>query len=354
MPEFQVHTPAGRIRVVIEKPPRAASLYYRFHLHGRRHYASTKTNDIRRAKQLARAAVEKAANTESRSTLTLGQLAAQFLEARQSAVAADTHDNLQTRLALFCDGRDLVDIGTMTFREAVELCQAHLDTRRHKSARTVKNDQLALSAFMGWINKRHGLWPNNPASAAFLDLPHIQPRAPKTISEGALRAFLEAASEDPVFPVVILCLSGLRPKAACSLLWTQIDFASASITVSGKTGERIMPLGAWAVSKLKPLALAPAEKIWPHHHDTAHDAVARLRAGIDPGITLNRLRATGERMLWESGTSPTIAARIMGHSVETAQRHYVDLQSIHAQDAANAISPHGRRKNRRNEKRLIL
>ena len=59
----------------------------------------------------------------------------------------------------------------------------------------------------------------------------------------------------------------------------------------------------------------------------------------DPAITLNRLRAKGEYQLWESATSATTAVRIMGHSVSTEERHYVEPQHLNAHDDADKIGP---------------
>jgi len=333
-----VNTSAGRVRVVVEKPQKAASLYYRFHLDGKRHYASTKTNDIRAARKAARAAVEQAVSSAGKDDLPLGMLIDKFLEMRGATIRPKTLAGYEQRLALFRKGRDVISVAHLSFRQAVELCQAHLDSRRTLSPVTVKNDRLALSAFFGWTNKRHALWPNNPASADFLDLPHSLPQTPETIPQAALRAFLEASRESPIRPVVALCMSGMRPRPATELHWSQIDFDSASITFSSKVGRRTVPLGAWALAELQ-ACRQDAGQVWPFHPDSAHDEVRKVRKGISDKITLNRLRAEGERMLWQAGTSPAIAARIMGHSVKTAQRHYVDLQAIHAHAAAAAISP---------------
>jgi len=75
-----------------------------------------------------------------------------------------------------------------------------------------------------------------------------------------------AAQSDGWQRVALLLLgaTGCRIGEIADLCWAQVDLSGARVTVSGKTGERVVPLGAGIVATLREWRMQqPGERVWP-------------------------------------------------------------------------------------------
>ena len=124
----------------------------------------------------------------------------------------------------------------------------------------------------------------------------------------------------------LLAATGCRVGEVADLLWAQVDLSGARVTVNGKTGERIVPLGAGIVATLREWRLQqPGERVWP-----AVAAGQGLRLALRAGCralgiahcTPHGLRRAAVDALYQSGADVGAAAQILGHSAATALRHY--------------------------------
>ena len=66
--------------------------------------------------------------------------------------------------------------------------------------------------------------PFNPAEAGRIQLPKDQGREYRIFKKGEIQAFLEAATDDPLYPLwVLLFTTGLRPQEALALKWGDLE-----------------------------------------------------------------------------------------------------------------------------------
>jgi integrase len=165
-------------------------------------------------------------------------------------------------------------------------------------------------------------------------MPPIVHRIPAPASAQDVTRLLNAARGSPLLPVLVLVLSGLRPRGALRLRWQDVDLKQRQVRSFEKGRERLIPLGPWAVAQLKPLVAEGP--LWPFSHDTAHDVLRALREarGLPGTLTLQSLRRAATARLYAAGVPPQQAARLQGHSVATAERHYVEIASLEARGAA--------------------
>ena len=333
---------ACTVRIALERPPKAAAIYYRFTLYGRRHYKTTKTLDARQARRIAEGAANQAAVHGPGHSISV--LVQQYLAVRWPGGTDSENDSgsdARCRLQGFVEYSGQIvclssDAGAMT-----DLIQRYVDKRLadRLEGQTIKNDQTVLSAFFAWCKRKFRLWQYNPATAENLTLPKVTKRDREPLAYDSIVALLDVARDSELYPVLVLLLCGCRPRGAMRLTWEDIDLTHRLVKPTEKRVERVIPLGAWACAELFPLHWISTGKIWRYHHDTAHDELARIRKahGLPKTLTLQALRRACEMQLWDSDVSPQRSAKIMGHSVVTAEKHYIKLAAMRAHQAAEHL-----------------
>lgn len=347
---FSIPTSIGKVRVSLEWREKGASWYYRFHLRGHpREYRSTHEKDEREARRVAEGAVLAAvarASVGGQGRVILGEAVRAFLTTRwpdPEREGKESHRDAKNRLERWVDFQGPADLGSAGSREVTAMVQRFLDSRvrEGRSAQTVRNDQTVIHAFLGWIRRRHGIWESNPASREVLDMPKVGRKIGSLPSGEWIARVLDHARDrqDQIFPVLVLLLSGLRPKGAVGVRWGDFDWEARVVRTNEKKAERRVPLSSWAVGLLRPLAGRAEDPVWPFNRFTAFDALARIRSeiGAPEGITLQSFRRAAAVRLWEGGAPVQVAARIMGHTIQTATRHYVDLDALGASGSAELL-----------------
>ena len=131
-----------------------------------------------------------------------------------------------------------------------------LIARRHRQGQGSRSLQRLLSAirsFYRWLMKE-GLANNNPAVS--VRAPKASRKLPVTLDADAITRLLEIKDDSPLARrdraiMELFYSSGLRLSELAGLQWSQVDFASGLVTVTGKGNKtRMVPLGSYAAAAL--------------------------------------------------------------------------------------------------------
>jgi integrase len=163
----------------------------------------------------------------------------------------------------------------------------------------------------------------------YLDL--AQRRALLDAARGAIRALIEAA-----------LLTGARAGELVKATRSQFDARTGSMTFTGKTGSRTVPLSPAAVKLFKRLARrkVPTALLlvrddgqpWAHSDwdELVRDAAARAK--LPTGVCLYTLRHSFVTQALTSAMSTLDVARLVGTSVVMIERHYGHLVASAARE----------------------
>jgi integrase len=162
----------------------------------------------------------------------------------------------------------------------------------------------------------------------YLDLK--QRRALLAKAEGGFRDLLDAA-----------LLTGARPGELVNALRKQFDARTGSMTFTGKTGTRTVPLSPAAQTLFERLAKSKLPlahllvrddgKPWAHSDwdELVRDAAAK--AELPPGVVLMTMRHSYITNAITSGMSILAVAKYVGTSVMMIEKHYGHLVDVSAQ-----------------------
>lgn len=328
-----------------------APWHYVFFHNAKRHRGSTGKLDYAEAIQAAREAAESVRDTihHPAAALTLSVAIDECITTRFPDPEAENRSYLdaKNRLDAFATvvGKE-TSIGALSVDAVTALVQKYIDARRANktSAQTIHNDRVVISKLFAWLMQRRKVtWARNPAHKSLVDTPKIERRAASPVSDEDARALLESARGSPAYPAVVLCLSGLRPRGASRLVWQNIDLETGTVKILEKSRERVIPLSQWAKTELKSWKTLHPPKVETEGVVSSHSALykwitaAKKAAGFKKGVGLQALRRTFLHRLFSAGVSPQLAAKLAGNSVATIQKHYVDISTMNANDAANVI-----------------
>lgn len=325
--------------------------HYVFFHNGKRYRGSTGKIDQSEAEGVARSAAEKVRDTvhHSAAALTLSAAIEECLLTRFPDPQPEdrSYRDARNRLDAFaaCVGKDTA-LSVLDVDAATALVQKYIDKRRADkiSAQTIQNDRVVISKFFAWLMQRKRVnWQRNPAHKSQLDTPKVARVAAPPVSDDAAMKLLKAARQSPAFPAIVLCLSGMRPRGASRITWKDVDLDTGTIRPNEKGRERIIPLSDWAKGELKKWRASHP----PHDESepviSSHSALykwmksVKTSAGFEKGVSLQALRRTFLHRLFSAGVSPQVAAKLAGNSVQTIQKHYVDIGTMNANEAANVI-----------------
>jgi integrase len=156
----------------------------------------------------------------------------------------------------------------------------------------------------------------------YLDLE--QRRALLAAAAGAVRDLIEAAA-----------VTGARAGELVSARRSQFDGRQQSITLSGKTGSRTIPLPPAAVTLFRRLANGKLPgallltrddgKAWQHSDWDGLVRAAAAKAGLPPNTCLYTLRHSFITQAITDGMSVLETARLVGTSIAMIDKHYGHL-----------------------------
>lgn len=138
--------------------------------------------------------------------------------------------------------------------------------------------------------------------------------------------------------VYLLWSTGCRPGEVATLSWDQVGLEAKRIEVVGKTGRRAVPLhpdtatevARWPRLNEWVTGSRPAN-ILGHLHRHVERACAKAEC---ERWSLYGLRRAAVMRLYRAGQDPSVAASVLGHSPQTAMRHY---RQISDEDLAAAV-----------------
>lgn len=247
----------------------------------------------------------------------------------------------KSRLKMFADyiGDALA---ALTFEDASELLQGYLDKRRAAgvSDTTVNNERRVLSATFSWlIRARLVTFRANPAFSTnvFCPAPRVRCKRPLTAVE--ITQLIAATKESEIYPYIVLCMgAGLRPIGSSRVKRDDLDLNGRTLVVYEKKRERVVPLSQWVVNEL---TVWLATRKWPsmHFSNISHRlAEIRVLTGLSSHVTMQALRRTFIKKLFDAGVAPQMAASIAGNSLEVIVKHYVQLETMNAKSVVDLLN----------------
>ncbi len=183
-------------------------------------------------------------------------------------------------------------------------------------------EHSALSAVkiaVAW-GKEQGYLEVNPIAGA--RKPGITRRAPITLAQAT--AVMAAARGVLVPSLRLLLTTGLRPGELCSLDGRRIDLATRKMAVTGKRGERTVPIGDTAAEILEPLLADHLKgpilfgQRGPLTVDALDAACKRARRRAAPDGSLDHVTPQTFRGLFATeslrrGVDSALVSRLLGH-----------------------------------------
>lgn len=156
------------------------------------------------------------------------------------------------------------------------------------------------------------------------------------------RAFIEAASGAARNLIHAAIVTGARPGELVHALRSQWDGRTASMTFSGKTGTRTVPLSATAAALFDKLAKAklPTAHLlprddgnpWPHSGWDEPVKEAAKKAGLPERVTLYSCRHSWITQAITDGMSILDVARLQGTSIQMIEATYGHLVASAARE----------------------
>lgn len=341
--KFIVKTVGKDVRVVLFR--RGQIIYYRFWWKGKRYRESTEKSIEREAREVARQEVERVAEVSIPVvSRTLKQCVDESIETRWPSKEGRSYRDALNRLAAFQEfAKPDTIITAKSFDAVVSLVQRFCDKRRADkvSAQTIHNERTILSTFFTWMIKRKWVgWANNPAAKNFLDVQKIEKTIATPLTVDELDAALEKARPTQAYPAIILCLgAGLRPVGPTRIKWTDIDFTERRLIIVEKKKPRVIPISQWVVFELQRWRCG---RIF-----SDDDFVISTQSVLYKWLKL--IRKPGERFqlqaarraflfkLFSLGVKPQLAAKLAGNSVQTIEKHYLDLQTLDAKNVVDLL-----------------
>ena len=332
--------------------------FYDFSWNGARHRGATKRIVEREAREVARAAVEEVARVvpSEHAGLTLRIAIDACMNTRwpkpvSPPPPADPIPDNRKSIRGYCDALNRLDafanfsgetsnIGGSTADEMQAMIQRYVDHRhaQKKSPQTIHNDRTVISRLCSWlIGRKMVQWSRNPAAKtkdAGIDAPKIERRAGSPLTQDDVDVAITLAKTSNAYPAVILCLSGLRPRGACRVCWTHIDLKARRVRVLEKSRERVIPLSEWATAELTEWRLqhppASDDSTIISTQSVLYKWLRKAGLGAETGKTLYAMRRTFLHRLFVNGVSPQLAAKLAGNSIQTIQKHYVNMEAMDA------------------------
>lgn len=331
--------------------------FFVFYWKGERCRGTTGSADKATAFAIAAAEARKAmtGSPAEGAHMTLAQAVDQSVATRwPGANYTNRSYNAKNRLKKFVTSAGTIQLATLSPEGATRILQRYLDQMlsEGRAPETINTDRRHVSGFFTWLRIRKLVsWPINPAAKHLLNVPVVPRKISAPLTDAEVSAALQAARPKAVFPALVLCLSGFRPCGTQRVLWSDIDLKHQRATVMEKSRTRTIPLSDWATSELKTWkaknAPTDTDQVFDNCQAVLYRAMGRIRKAKGCArVSLQALRRACEYRLWEEGVSPQLSARILGHSVQTAARHYVDLETMDAKPAVNVLNfaprPHKR------------
>ena len=240
---------------------------------------------------------------------------------------------------------------------------AAAERSRGLSARSIARRLSALRAFFDYL-LAHGLAEKNPARS--VRAPKADKPLPKALDVDDIGSLLDgtdtatpiAARDRAIVELFYGC--GLRLSELADLNCPQLDFADATIRVTGKGQKtRIVPLGGKAIEAVK--KWLPVRREWCEDHEPAlfvskrgqrlsgraiQQRVGQMAkaAGLNRSLHPHMLRHSFASHLLESSGDLRAVQELLGHADISTTQIYTHLDYQHLANLYDRAHPRARRK----------
>jgi len=240
-----------------------------------------------------------------------------------------------------------------------------LIARRHRQGQGSRSLQRLLSArrsFYRWLMKE-GLAEHNPAVS--VKAPKAARKLPVTLDADAVTRLLEIKEKSPLALrdraiMELIYSSGLRLSELAGLNWTELDFNSGLVTVTGKGNKtRMVPLGSYAASALLEWRkvrgeFAPIEE--PHvfvsnrgNPISTRTIQVRIkywarRQGLPQQVYPHLLRHSFASHMLESSGDLRAVQELLGHADISTTQVYTHLDFQHLASVYDKAHPRAKKK----------
>lgn len=350
---FIVQLENDKVRVTLRRRTAGGAYYAKWWQHcseagkSKQYDRSTDAFDEREARNAARGMVEANAKAAKKTGLDFKAAVKQYLaerwpdqhtDAERGAYITGKVENLtcrdhRQRLLQFVELCGEHDVGATDFDMASLLVQRYINAIKAKgnSPTTQDNGRRIVSRFFTWVIKQRNNegkhivdWRANPAAKLLLEIEEVEdkllPPIPPEEEQEMIDTVRNSGSE--LWPVMLLCIGmGLRPSEATRMTWDCINlFTKKMVVRSKKTGDREINISTWTMTELMKLKKPDHGKFWPYVRHYMFRIMDRLRG--QKTWSLQACRRTACRK-----AAPTMDikqyAHHFGHSIETAQKHYI-------------------------------
>lgn len=193
----------------------------------------------------------------------------------------------------------------------------------------------AVIAFLNWM-RRVGRWDGR------IDLKcRSAEGAPKSMPVEDVARFIAALDDEARFFARFLLATGLRIGEALAIRREDLDLATHTVTVAGKTGRRLVSWGealdlevAAAVART-----APGARLFPRKYSCWRSRFRRATKRTGVAISPHRLRHTFAREVLLAGASPADLRAWMGHATASMSLHYARIYGFQAAQRQRSFSP---------------
>lgn len=186
------------------------------------------------------------------SRITVRSLAELWLADCERRLKAPTLQTYRSRIGSF--------VGLCGALEVGRLKPYHLSqwAAKQRWSQSTTHSALTIVKLMVAWGEREGYLDANPISK--VRKPGMQRRQPITLEQA--RAVMAACPDHIRVALELLLVTGLRPGELCSLTAEGTDLAGRRAIVTGKSGQRTIPLGSAAAEIIRPqLGVLPAGPI---------------------------------------------------------------------------------------------
>jgi integrase len=263
----------------------------------------------------------KAREAATAITLTLGDAAQRYLDAKRGRLRPSSYNSIRRHL--------YTHFGPLTNRPLTDIKRgeiaAQLQTIIKESGRTAAaQTRSTLSSLFSW-SMREGLCEANPAIATNDPLAGIDNSRDRVLSDAELVKVWNACAEDDFGRIArLLILSGLRRDEAGSLKWSEIDLDAGTLTISAERSKNrrahCLTLPPTALDILRAIPRRDGRDFvfgqrgggfqrWGWHTEAL-----RERLGEMPPFTLHDLRRTFRTGLGRLGIPSHVAELAINHT----------------------------------------
>lgn len=225
---------------------------------------------------------------------------------------------------------------------------AHVRGGRPSATRTLA---LVRSIFAFAVGR--GLLDANPAKGVKSFKPVKRERFLSAKEMAALGDALTTMAAEGRFthalPILrLLALTGARRNEIARLTWAEVDQGRALLRLNdSKTGQKVVPLGAAALSVLAEVTKTNSPYVFPQPGEPEKPfrglmyvwSIVRTRAGLD-GVRIHDLRHSFASAGLASGQGLPLIGKLLGHAQVATTARYAHLADDPVKAAADRISEH--------------